>query len=147
MGKLYLRGDKSRGRDVIQILESLGGKRGDSSITADYYDENFYFYISDRNSMICGEHVDRVNTVLSSMPELIDAYNFVSFELRWPYKIGDQVEIKTDYLEKLGISGPSTVGIIMKMKWIPSWNGVGYSLDILPEKFISIDFFDNSRKG
>lgn len=139
MGKLYLRGDKSRGRDVVQILESLGGKRGDGSITKDFYDENFYFYISDRNSMICGEHVDRVNTVLSSIPELIDAYNLVSFEVRWPYKIGDQIEIKNDCLEKLEISGSPTVGIITKMKWIPSWDGVGYSLDILPEKIISRD--------
>jgi hypothetical protein len=147
MGKLYLRGDKSRGRDVIQTLESLGGKRGDGSITKDYYDENFYFYINDR-SIICGKHVDHVNTVLSVMPELIDVYNLVSFEVRWPYKIGDQVEIKNDCLEKLGISSSSpTVGIITKMKWVPSWCGVGYSLDILPEKFISRDCLITPEKA
>ena len=64
--------------------------------------------------------MDRVNTVLSSIPELIETHNLISFEVRWPYKIGDQVEIKNDYLEKLGISGPSSVGIITGMKWMPS---------------------------
>ena len=139
MGKLYLRGDNSRGRDVVQTLVSLGGKRGDGDTTTDYYDENFYFYIDDYCGIICGKHVDRVNAVLSSIPELVSVYNLVSFEVRWPYKIGDQVEIKNDCLEKLGISGPSSVGIITNMKWMPSWNGVGYSLDILPGKFVSVE--------
>lgn len=148
MGKLYLRGDKSRGRDVVQTLVSLGGKRFAEDTTKDYYDENFYFYINDHGGMICGKHVDNVTAVLSSIPELIDSYSLVSFEVRWPYKIGDQVEIKNDCLEKLGISSSSpTVGIITEMKWMPSWSGVGYSLDILPEKIISVNCLKTPEKA
>lgn len=93
--KLAIKGHKSRGKEVIKLLEMLGGvnKVGYVGDTLDYY-----YFIAD--GIICAE----------SNVEYCYVYTLTQFEELYPYKVGEKV---------LYLNGKNrwVEGIIDKMIW------------------------------
>lgn len=83
MAKLAIKGHPTRGRDIIQLLEMLGG-RNSNNCTGQYinriYFMNKYGYI---------ESTDDIKLQLYCA-----TYNLEEFEEKFPYKVGDKVLYK-----------------------------------------------------
>lgn len=93
--KLAIKGHKERGKEVIKLLEMLGGvnKTGYFGDTLDYY----YFIV---DGVICAE----------PKVEYCCVYTLMHFEQQYPYKVGEKVLYlngRNEWLE----------GIIDKMIW------------------------------
>ena len=101
--KIAIKGHASRGKEVIQILESLGGKNVEK-LTGTY--ESFY-YIDDRNE-ISDNHKE-------NFPPNYKLYTLEEFEKEFPFKIGDEVifPVKTG-LASGKITGLTYVGDQLK---------------------------------
>ena len=79
--KIAIRGHESRGKEVIQILESLGGINA-----SNYSGSNFAsYYELHGNSIIC----------MSKKSENFKYYTLEEFETEFPFKVGDRVESLT----------------------------------------------------
>ena len=83
MANLAIKGHPTRGRDIIQLLEMLGG-RNSNNCTGQYinriYFMNKYGYI---------ESTDDIKLQLYCA-----TYNLEQFEQKFPYKVGDKVVYK-----------------------------------------------------
>ena len=77
--KFAIKGHPTRGKEVIQILESLGGKNIDK-LEGTY---KTFYYINDENE-IGDNHKD-------NMPPTYKLYTLEEFEREFPFKIGDEV--------------------------------------------------------
>ena len=83
MSQLAIKGHATRGREVIQLLEMLGGKnihRIDA--IRDYC---VYFVMDDKNKTISSLKLNQV------LPEQFIIYSLEEFEEKFPYKVGDKV--------------------------------------------------------
>lgn len=78
--KIAIQGHPTRGKEVIQILENLGGKKV-NELTDTY--ETFY-YINDKNE-ISDDHKRYI-------PSTYKLYTLEEFEKEFPFKIGDIVQ-------------------------------------------------------
>lgn len=104
---IAIQGHPIRGKEVIQILESLGGKN-DCPLTGK--DERFYYYIyNDSHKGICCHDCNYVNECKK--------YTLDEFEKEFPFKIGDIVLLK-------GINDPYE---IIALEWY--MNKLCYKLD------------------
>lgn len=97
--KIAIKGHPTRGKEVIKILESLGGinrcpLNGDST--------NTYYYIDDDENRVI--HCHNMRYVM----EYCKTYTLEEFEKAFPFKIGDKVTI---------IGLPDFPKIITKMTW------------------------------
>jgi hypothetical protein len=79
MANLAIRGHKTRGEEVIEILEMLGGKNI-SNFNGNYI-RSFYFL---NNNIIC-------DSWCSGKLLNIDCYTLEEFLEKFPYKVGDKV--------------------------------------------------------
>ena len=77
--KIAIQGHLTRGKEVIQILESLGGKNIEA-LAGTY---KTFYYIDDRNE-ITDEHKEK-------FPPTYKLYTLEEFEKEFPFKIGDEV--------------------------------------------------------
>lgn len=135
MANLYLRGSKSRGRDVKKALVDLGGKLMDGDSEA-YNDESLYYFINSSGYIYWEEKdkIDKVVEILGLFNDSIYISDFDKFEgSELHYRIGDNVVLKEGYY---GISG-SPRGIVTGMKWSRESNSVKLIVDFLPNKLIS----------
>lgn len=82
MVKIAIQGHPTRGKEVIQILESLGGKNVEG-LKGTY--ESFY-YVDDKNE-ICDDHKH-------NFPTIYQLYTLEEFKKVFPFKIGDIVFYK-----------------------------------------------------
>lgn len=83
MAQLAIKGHPTRGKEVIEILEMLGGKnihRIDA--IRDYC---VYFVMDDKNKTISSLKLNQV------LPEQFIIYSLEEFEEKFPYKVGDEV--------------------------------------------------------
>ena len=80
--KIAIQGHPTRGEEIIQILESLGGKKLYHS-NAD--DTRLVFFINDKEYITC-LHCE--NPILK---ECYKIYTLTEFEKEFPFKIGDKV--------------------------------------------------------
>lgn len=80
--KIAIQGHPTRGKEVIQILESLGGKNTEKL-------EGIYktFYYIDNKNEISDDHKD-------NFPPIYKLYTLDEFEKEFPFKIGDMVVLK-----------------------------------------------------
>lgn len=78
--KIAIQGHPFRGKEVIQILESLGGKNTDG-LEGTY---NTFYYIDDENE-IGDDHK-------KNFPPTYKLYTLEEFEKEFPFKIGDKVK-------------------------------------------------------
>ena len=135
MANLYLRGSKSRGRDVKKALIDLGGKLMDGD-NEPYDDESLYYFIQSNGYIYWEEKdkIDKVVEILGPYNDSIYTYDFDKFEgSELHYRIGDRVMLKEGHL---GISG-SPRGTVTEMVWSRSSNSVKLVVDFLPYKLIS----------
>lgn len=88
MTQLAIKGNYNRGKEVIQLLEMLGGKnihRIDA--IRDCY---VYFVLDDKNKTICSLKLNQVR------PQQFIIYSLEEFLEKYPYKVGDKVTIEKD---------------------------------------------------
>ena len=88
MGKrLAIKGHPTRGNEVIEILEMMGGYKDSLLKDEDIYDDNyFYFILAEENNVIDGyplKYKDKVDEdyVIFTLEEFLE---------RFPYKVGDE---------------------------------------------------------
>ena len=79
--KIAIQGHPFRGHEVIQILESLGGKNTDG--LEGTYDT--FYYVDDKNE-ICDDHK-------KNFLPTYKLYTLEEFKKEFPFKIGDKVSI------------------------------------------------------
>ena len=102
--KLAIKGHPTRGEEVIELLEMLGGYKDSLLKDEDIYDDNyFYFILAEENNAIDGyplKYKDKVDEdyVIFTLEEFLEKY---------PYKVGDKVEV----------CGTNTVFTIGNMMW------------------------------
>ena len=96
--KIAIQGHLTRGKEVIQILKSLGGKNVEG-LTGTY--ETFY-YIDDKNE-IGDDHK-------KNFPPTYKLYTLEEFEKEFPFKIGDKVIHKefNDFFEVISFNPESS---------------------------------------
>ena len=89
MIRLAIQGHNTRGKEVIEILEMLGGKTSYECSYKDGFDSSYFFFINtDENFSIDG--------LAYNNEELKNYYIFTLEEFleKFPYKVGDIVIIK-----------------------------------------------------
>ena len=85
--RLAIKGHPTRGNEVIEILEMLGGYKDSLLKNEDIYDDNyFYFILAEENNAIDGyplKYKDKVDEdyVIFTLEEFLE---------RFPYKVGDE---------------------------------------------------------
>ena len=104
---LAIRGNKTRYREVIEILEMLGGKNG-THLKGN--DARMNYYIDEENC-IC-------TTLFKGLK--YHCFTLEEFLEKFPYKVGDRVSPK-------GIQG--YVGTILDMRWLNSMDSIEYGLN------------------
>ena len=87
--KIAIQGHPTRGKEVIQILESLGGKNTEK-LEGTY---KTFYYIDDKNE-IGDDHKE-------NFPPTYKLYTLEEFKKEFPFKIGDEVMV-LDYNNKIG---------------------------------------------
>lgn len=108
MAQLAIKGHKTRGKEVIEILEMLGGVNSNNLLGND----DFYEYIIDKDNKIegypyiFGNDEDEITYLLDELLE------------KFPYKIGDKVKCK-NYDDIYTIDG---------MTWNSACNKIMYHL-------------------
>ena len=104
MAQLAIKGHKTRGNEVIEILEMLGGKTSHECSYKDGFDSSYFFFI-DKNFSIDG--------YAYNSEELEKCYilTLEEFLEKFPYKIGDKVQHK-------GATSCGRVYVIECMKWV-----------------------------
>ena len=98
--KLAIKGHPTRGKEVIELLEMLGGVNVDSHKGSfpDEWESSYYIY--------------RDNTIQFGKDEFLLKFKFVIFTLeefldKYPYKVGDIVK-----------TGKDEEGVIKQMRWV-----------------------------
>ena len=119
MAQLAIKGHKERGKEVIKILEMLGGINFHNL----YGDESYAYYTIDSDKEIKGGRY-----VFGD--EQLCHFTLEQFEEKFPYKVGDKVSSK--YLKNYEIE---------KIEWKGCNNRVIYKC-----KFLSRIYFKNFRK-
>ena len=95
--KIAIKGHESRGKEVIQILESLGGKNNSSFKGT----EDLWYYINPKGYIRNDYQFVLINAGFKT-------YTLEEFEKEFPFKIGDEVTI---------VRLPDFPKVITKMAW------------------------------
>ena len=82
MVQLAIKGHPTRGKEVIQLLEMLGGKNTFHRVGTEY---GLIYYLDDKNS-ICQMQINDYNPCSN-----YTIFTLEEFEEKFPYKIGDKV--------------------------------------------------------
>lgn len=99
MGKrLSIKGHPTRGNEVIELLEMMGGYKDSLLKDDDIYDDNyFYFILAEENNVIDGyplKYKDKVDEdyVIFTLEEFLE---------RFPYKVGDEFGYAYDKITEM----------------------------------------------
>lgn len=106
MAELAIKGHATRGKEVIQLLVMLGAK---SQYTGTF--KGFYYWIED--GQVTSSDMPPENYIIFSIEEFLEKY---------PYKVGDKVEYKTNYNANLKSK-------IIYMEWCSALNKVLYTTE------------------
>ena len=109
MASLAIKGHKTRGKEVIEILEILGGKNK-YQVTA--IRENYVYFV-DRDTI----SFLKINQLL---PEQFIVFTLEEFLKKYPYKVGDKV--------KCWINGYCSISTIEDMQWDKITNEIKYKI-------------------
>jgi hypothetical protein len=105
MIQLAIKGHPTRGNEVIEILEMLGGENKEGYCG---HNPNIAYYISHKNTIVCDWG--------------INSFTLEEFLEKFPYKIGDKVLITDD---------TNDVYIIKSMIWNTRTEGVAYRIETI----------------
>ena len=112
MAELAIKGRTTRGKEVIQLLEMLGGSNGFGYVCnnpfAIYYIDEKY-----KNFITCFSAKKVCDCAIYTLEEFLEKY---------PYKVGDKVEYKTNYNANLKSK-------IIYMEWCSALNKVLYTTE------------------
>ena len=108
--KIAIQGHLTRGKEIIQILESLGGKKLYYSDASDKY---LVFFIDDKGYISCLHYESPI------VKECSKVYTLEEFEKEFPFKIGDKVRDCSD----------NEIGIIDDLLFID--NALMYNVDFV----------------
>lgn len=86
MAQLAIKGHKTRGNEVIALLEMLGGKNG-SLILYDGRDTDSFYRITDDSCIVSSRFCPNKKGVK------YQTYTLEVFEKEFPYKVGDEVRL------------------------------------------------------
>lgn len=104
--KLAILGHETRNKEVIELLNMLGGKDADDSYHCS--NPNRFYYISD--GLVCWDYDD------PSIVEKFEVFTLEKFLEKFPFKVGDFVRIP-EYESEV---------CILKMKWCPLCEYIEY---------------------
>ena len=96
--KLAIKGHFTRGNEVIELLEMLGGYKDSLLKDEDIYDDNyFYFILAEENNVIDGyplKYKDKVDEdyVIFTLEEFLE---------RFSYKVGDEFGYAYDKITEM----------------------------------------------
>ena len=96
--KLAIKGHPTRGKEIITLLEMMGGYKDTLLKDEDIYDDNyFYFILAEENSVIDGyplKYKDKVDEdyVIFTLEEFLE---------RFPYKVGDEFGYAYDKITEM----------------------------------------------
>ena len=96
MAQLAIKGHPTRGKEVIQLLETLGGI---NSNNLKAISKSYFYYIK-----------DAIINIEIAFTEDFKIYTLEEFEEKFPYKVGDKVQYK-------GATSCGSVYVIEQMKW------------------------------
>lgn len=105
MSKLAIRGHETRGKEVIEILEMLGGKN-DKHCFGRFI--NRIYFINENGYIECADIMLHLDYFQLTLEEFLN---------KFPYKVGDKVQI----------NGDSEIFVVKSMKWYE--NEVYYDLE------------------
>lgn len=105
MSKLAMRGHETRGKEVIEILEMLGGKN-DNHCCGRFI--NRIYFINENGYIECADIMLHLDYFQLTLEEFLN---------KFPYKVGDKVQI----------NGDSEIFVVKSMKWYE--NEVYYDLE------------------
>lgn len=86
MAELAIKGHKTRGKEVIEILEMLGGRS--ILCTSCYYDTEMHYYIASSGYITAFSATDYIGLNMT-------VFTVEQFLEKYPYKVGDKVFVKT----------------------------------------------------
>lgn len=124
--KLGIKGHETRGDEIIEIFEMLGGKNR-HEMRGGIYDKYFY-YIDDEYKDISYSYIG---------PDEIKGYKIFSLEdflEKFPYKVGDKVNI---YVQNDDIEGWFDIEVaeITSMRWDPTRCRIVYKMEDIDREF------------
>lgn len=123
MATLAIKGHATRGREVIGLLEMLGGK---NSQNFNGFIEKFYYCICCENH-IGYQHASALNT------DVYCAFTLEQFLEKFPYKIGDKVQNKVlDF-----------IGTIINMRWVNNENTIVYEAEWNDDTKSKLSYYSN----
>lgn len=129
--ELGITGHLTRGNEVIEILEMLGGKNC-CRLNGDQH--NYFYYIS--NKIIYNSYIG---------PDEINGYKILSlddFLEKFPYKVGDKVKIWVNHEHFSGPRAELEEAEIYSMRWNAGRCEVAYRM-----KVQTGEFYKNDIKG
>lgn len=107
MARLAIEGHATRGKEVIEILEMLGGRN-----------DNYCYGVFDNRIYIIDERTDEIIDVSKVCQFDYKLFTLEEFFKKFPYKVGDKVE--TIY---------GKIGIVDQLIWCDEDNAVRYLLE------------------
>lgn len=107
MATLAIRGHKIRGKEVIEILEMLGGVNKNSL----YGSNSFLYFFIEKGEIWSCERVYFDDAIIFTLEEFLE---------KFPYKVGDKV--------KTSSSNDNCAGTIVSMRWDDKYNEVIYKV-------------------
>lgn len=110
MGNLAIRGHATRGKEVIEILEMLGG-RNEYHINITEKNQNLLYTIRDDDNIIIGTYPTGSISKIFSIEEFLE---------KFPYKVGDKVQA--------WINGYCGIFNIQDIKWDSVANEIKYKI-------------------
>ena len=129
--KLAIKGHPTRGNEVIELLEMMGGYKDSLLKDDDIYDDNyFYFILAEDNNAIDGyplKYKDKVDEdyVIFTLEEFLKEY---------PFKVGDKVHI---YVQNDDIDGRYDIEVaeISSMRWNRACCKIAYKMKDINREF------------
>jgi hypothetical protein len=116
--KLAIKGHKERGKDVLNLLKSLGGKERDHTQWSYEYKENLYYINKDGEI----DYGFGRNTLYQTTHKI---YTLEEFEELYPFKVGDKVH----YTGTAISFNKDNICTITGLHWNHALNQVFYILD------------------
>ena len=119
MATLAIKGNASRSEDIRKLFFSLGARE----FLCDLTDEKLLYYIAhDKKVISIPDQPDNIYRKL-----LFNVYTIEEFELRFPFRVGDEVTYDVSYSMEEPFKKVSAC--IKRMSWDTEESGVCYTMD------------------
>ena len=131
MTELAIKGHETRGKEVIELLEMLGGKNKNltGAIGTCVVDPKVYFI---ENNNIYWYYYGGLDC--DGRLENMCVFTLEEFEEKFPYKVGDKVHI---YVQNDDIDGRCEINVaeISSMRWNPACRKIAYKMKDINREF------------